>query len=221
MVSLGRLSSKHRIVVISQYHMRGISGAMPDCLARKGVAERLIAASELLPSDLRLVIWDAWRPYQVQEALFEQYLASLRQEYPDVSSEDLMAEASKFVSLPSDNPLHPAPHSTGGAVDLSIIREDGKYLKMGTDFDQFTPEARTRYYEELCANGRGLCGDLPYLQNRRLLYSVMISAGFSSYPEEWWHYDYGNQWWATLRGESSAKYGLAGSESDKKLFAEL
>lgn len=30
-------------------------------------------------------------------------------------------------------------------------------------------------------------------QNRKILYDAMIIAGFTNYPEEWWHFDFGNQ----------------------------
>lgn len=33
-------------------------------------------------------------------------------------------------------------------------------------------------------------------------------AGFINYPEEWWHFDYGNQFWAKLAGKK-AIYGAA------------
>lgn len=44
--------------------------------------------------------------------------------------------------------------------------------------------------------------------NRRLLYTVMVEAGFTNYPLEWWHYDYGDQFWGHL-SKRDAIYGLA------------
>ncbi len=34
----------------------------------------------------------------------------------------------------------------------------------------------------------------------------MIEKGFTNYPMEWWHYDYGNQFWAKIKGVN-AIYG--------------
>jgi len=34
----------------------------------------------------------------------------------------------------------------------------------------------------------------------------MISVGFSNYPYEWWHFDYGNQFWAQSTSSSLAHY---------------
>ncbi|MBQ4051251.1 MAG: hypothetical protein IJD13_06430, partial [Oscillospiraceae bacterium] len=44
--------------------------------------------------------------------------------------------------------------------------------------------------------------------NRRLLYHVMIRAGFTNYDGEWWHFDYGNPLWASRTGKEPF-YGLA------------
>ncbi|KAG0505300.1 MAG: D-alanyl-D-alanine dipeptidase [Candidatus Udaeobacter sp.] len=35
------------------------------------------------------------------------------------------------------------------------------------------------------------------LRNRRLLYWIMREAGFANYPYEWWHFDWGTQFWIT------------------------
>jgi D-alanyl-D-alanine dipeptidase len=169
----------------------------------------LIAASQKLPDSLRVVVWDAWRPIRVQRTLFDKYLTILRQEYPDMNEKDLAARASVFVALPSDDVRCPSPHNTGGAVDVSIIKENGEYLEMGTDFDDFSPSAHTRYFENIVLNDAVSSKELVYLQNRRLLYFAMTSVGFANYPEEWWHYDYGNQFWASVLGQPVAIYGSA------------
>ena len=38
------------------------------------------------------------------------------------------------------------------------------------------------------------------MQNRRLLFNAMVDQGFTNYSEEWWHFDYGNQFWALING---------------------
>ncbi|MCG4287414.1 D-alanyl-D-alanine dipeptidase, partial [Lactobacillaceae bacterium KNUT 0156] len=48
---------------------------------------------------------------------------------------------------------------------------------------------------------------ITYRENRRLLYHVMTQAGFTNYIEEWWHFDYGNQNWATVSKRDFAVYG--------------
>lgn len=109
----------------------------------------------------------------------------------------------EFVSLPSLDPQKPSPHLTGGSVDLTIATLDGLYLDMGTPFDDFSERAHTAFY-----NDKG--GDSPANRNRELLYSCLTSVGFTNYPSEWWHYDYGNQFWGSATG-SNAIYGLIDS----------
>jgi zinc D-Ala-D-Ala dipeptidase len=207
LVSLRDPQFRGRIEVSPQYYLLGIKGAIDDCLVRENVAKRLLIVARQLPSGLRLVAWDTWRPHAVQKALFDKYLCELRQEHPYLSLSDLETRAASFVSLPSSDPRCPFPHSTGGAVDLSIITEQSVPLEMGTDFDDFSIKAHTRYYEDLFMRGPVTSQDRTFRRNRRLLHSVMTNAGFASYPYEWWHYDYGDQFWAALTKADAAKYG--------------
>ena len=44
---------------------------------------------------------------------------------------------SQFVSIPVFDEMRAPVHTTGGAVDLTLIDTNGKPLNMGTDFDDF------------------------------------------------------------------------------------
>jgi len=37
----------------------------------------------------------------------------------------------------------------------------------------------------------------------------MAAAGFVNYPSEWWHWSYGDRYWAFTTGPSHARYGPA------------
>lgn len=80
---------------------------------------------------------------------------------------------------------------------------------MGTDFDHFGPEAATRYFEErdVAAKKAIATSDNP-VANRRLLFNVLSQHGFTNYAEEWWHFDYGNQFWGRILSRC-AIYGAA------------
>lgn len=199
-----------RILARPQYYLEEIEGALPECFARKGTFEKLIEASDLLPPGYRFVIFDCWRSPKVQKSLFETLKESLRMENPSLSEEELDKRTLVYVALPSEDPTKPSPHSTGGAVDLSIADEQGFLIEMGTDFDETSERARTTYFEELVAQGKDLSPcEKEALKNRRLLYHVMIQVGFTNYTDEWWHYDYGNQNWAWVSGSDKAFYGKA------------
>ena len=88
-----------------------------------------------------------------------------------------------------------------------LVREASVPLEMGTVFDGVHPETATRFYEEL---NPAQLDDVARqcLTNRRLLWNVLVAAGFSNYPEEWWHFDFGNQFDAARTGRP-AIYGAA------------
>lgn len=90
---------------------------------------------------------------------------------------------------------------------------------MGTAFDAVEPETATRFYEELRPESLSR-EDEERRANRRLLYGVMTEADFSNYPEEWWHYDFGNQFDAA-RSRRQAIYGAAELSAKNRLFEKL
>ena len=118
----------------------------------------------------------------------------------------------KFVSDPIPDREVPPVHTTGGAIDLTIVDSDGNELDMGTSFDAFTEKTKTDYFERIDANEiynnsyyndkdekcNSVCKKhiTSVRDNRRLLYAVMTKAGFTNLPSEWWHYDYGDRFWA-------------------------
>lgn len=97
--------------------------------ARRSVARRLLAAEQLLPSGYHLLIFDVYRSFRVQKSLHNFYKKKLKKKHPHMDEEALTAETQKYVSLPSQNPAVPSPHSTGGAVDLAIVKLDQAHEK--------------------------------------------------------------------------------------------
>ncbi|OGV89251.1 hypothetical protein A2Z41_01790 [Microgenomates group bacterium RBG_19FT_COMBO_39_10] len=204
LVNLERIKKLKIYLVFSpQYYQKGLSGSLKTFWVRKSLAELLFQASQLLPQNYRFKIWDAWRPLKVQQALFEEWVKILRKENPNWSEVKSEKEAQQYVSLPSKDRTKPSPHNTGGAIDLTLVDSKGKELKMGTEFDYFGPQASTRYYEKKLLKKFLLPKEKEICQNRRLLYSMMIRIGFTNYPEEWWHYDYGNQFWGKIKKETA------------------
>jgi D-alanyl-D-alanine dipeptidase len=86
---------------------------------------------------------------------------------------------------------------------LTIVDEQGKPLDMGTEFDSFKETAHTAYFEK--QNGKQAEA---IRENRRLLYHVMTAAGFTNLPTEWWHYDYGDRFWAYYKGQDAIYDGI-------------
>ncbi len=177
------------LVFEPMYYKMGLGGAVSECFVRQAVLEQLKLAQSFLPRGYRLKLWDCWRPYSVQLRLYEDYRAKLALSNPGLSEGELDALARRFVSAPVRDYFNPPVHTTGGAADLTVIDETGAELDMGTGFDHFGPEAETAYFER---PGR----DEKIRDNRRMLYWSMVKAGFTNRPSEWWHYDYGDRFWA-------------------------
>ncbi len=197
-----------RMLVRSAYFEAGLAGALPECYARIGMRECLIKAASLLPKHLRFVVLDAWRNQQVQKTLFQQCKTALATVNPDVDEEKLHIMTQQYVALPSLDTSAPSPHSTGGAVDLMIATLDGVPLFFGSPFDYPSEISYTRYFEKKFDNEEILSKrEEDAMQNRRLLYNIMKTAGFVNFPCEWWHYEYGTQRWANEKNKEHAIYG--------------
>ncbi|MEB3151272.1 MAG: M15 family metallopeptidase, partial [Sphaerospermopsis sp.] len=51
-----------------------------------------------------------------------------------------------------------------------------------------------------------------YHRHRELLLNVMLKAGFQRNPREWWHFSFGDQMWAWLCNQQTARYGRFNNE---------
>ena len=185
-------------------------GAISALLLRRSVAEKLSTVdSHLKWQGLRLHLFDAWRPRAVQAYFHDIWLpAELRKRRPELSETDIAAEAGRYWAAPSESADRPAPHATGAAVDLTIVLADGQPLWMGSLFDDATEIAHTDRFEREEGALFSFSNE-EARANRRLLYWLMIEAGFANHPEEWWHFCWGDQMWAKLTGRAAAFYGLA------------
>ena len=192
-----------------QYDKQQLPGALQHCYVRESVAQLLTSAAKDLPNGYRFVVWDGYRPYEVQKAIYDAYYQTIRVQYPEREEQEWRRLTEDFVSYPSVDHEKPAPHITGGAVDLTIIDSNGHYLDFGTDFDDFSEKAHTAYYEKLAQSRTISKGEQHILENRRLLYNVLAAQGFTNYHMEWWHFDYGNPWWAQQTNQAHAIYGVA------------
>ncbi|MEU7608766.1 M15 family metallopeptidase [Micromonospora sp. NPDC049204] len=163
---------------------------------RAAVVDRLLAAQRALPAGMRLLVVEGYRPYRAQLAIFTGYRDELRRRHPDWSPQRLHRETTKFVS-----PVEVAPHSTGGAVDLTLCTDDGVELDLGTAIDA-TPEDS----DDACFT------DAPTIsatarRHRQIMVDALGGAGMVNYPTEWWHWSYGDRYWALITGAPRTRYG--------------
>lgn len=155
-----------------------------------------------------LKILDGYRSIKVQKTLCDDLSSSLKKQHPDWNDEQILSGVMDFLALPSTNPASPAPHNTGGTVDLTVVDENGIDVPMGTGFDDFTEKSHTNHF-----SNKGSLDPMAQVfhKNRMLLKTSMESAGFVNDPSgfEWWHYGYGTPEWAYVKQKEHAIYGSA------------
>jgi D-alanyl-D-alanine dipeptidase len=162
---------------------------------RAGVTDRLLAAQATLPDGLRLLIVEGYRPLWLQTADFERYAGGLRAAHPEWDEDVVRREASRSLSPPDV-----APHVCGAAVDLTLCTPSGAELPMGGAVNA-APE-----------DDGGACytaapGQSPEAaRNREILVTALSGAGLVNYPTEWWHWSYGDRYWALQTGAPAALY---------------
>lgn len=158
------------------------------------------AAAWLLDHEVSLLVWDGWRPVDLQQRLWNEYREKLAAT-TGLEGKDLDARVREFVT-PVVKSGPPPAHSTGGAVDVTLCSLDGQALDMGGELDELTERSHPDHYER-----DGLAPpELVYRDRRRLLNRAMKAAGFRRLPSEWWHFEYGTPNWAEWTGES-ARFG--------------
>jgi D-alanyl-D-alanine dipeptidase len=165
-------------------------------LVRASVARRLVLARDELPQGVGLRVIAGYRTAAAQRVIISSYAAGLRMAHPAIGAAELERLTSRFVA-----PLAVAPHVAGAAVDLTLVDSGGRELDLGTPVDA-TPEQSEGacYFDAPQVSG-------PVRADRDLLARVLRGAGLVNYPTEWWHWSYGDRYWALMTGAPAALYG--------------
>ena len=129
-----------------------------SCFLRLKTINNLIEANnQFKKKGYQIKIFDCYRPLDVQKKMW-----------------DIVPDPN-YVA----NPAKGSIHNRGGAVDITLVDENGIELDMGTTFDFFGITSSHEYR------------DFPrkILKNRRLLKKIMTRNNFESFDSEWWHYN--------------------------------
>ena len=167
---------------------------IPEMLLRRSVIEKLLKISGKIDKKYFFKITDAYRPISLQKKLFQQVCGEVRLENNQLSEEEIKTRARRFVADPD---FGVPPHSTGGAVDLTLVDKLGNELDMGTKIDALDDKVET-FSDKITFS---------QITNRKFLLDIMESEGFVNLASEWWHYSYGDQYWAAFHGKQAAIYG--------------
>ena len=130
-----------------------------DAYLRYGTVKKLAnVQKELKEQGYSLKIWDAYRPFEAQQKLWEVY--------PDPN----------YVANPANGMKN---HNLGGTVDITMVAADGSVISMPTEFDDFSLKA-DRDYSDI--------EDEEAVKNVLILQNAMENNGFTGYQGEWWDY---------------------------------
>ena len=130
-----------------------------DAYLRYGTVKKLAnVQKELKEQGYSLKIWDAYRPFEAQQKLWEVY--------PDPN----------YVANPANGMKK---HNIGGTVDITMVTADGSVISMPTEFDDFSLKA-DRDYSDI--------EDEEAVKNVMILQNAMENNGFTGYQGEWWDY---------------------------------
>ncbi|MEV4476886.1 M15 family metallopeptidase [Nonomuraea sp. NPDC049504] len=159
---------------------------------RAGVLRRLEHAESLLPAGYHLLVVEGYRPVATQRRIFDGYRATLT----GLTPEESYVAASRYVS-----PVEVAPHTAGAAVDLTLVSPDGTEYDMGTEVNDNPEQSEGACYTA----APGISDDAR--AHRKLLGVALEAAGLVNYPTEWWHWSYGDRYWAMSTKNDHALYG--------------
>lgn len=130
-----------------------------EAYLRYGTVKKLAQVQkELKQQGYSLKIWDAYRPFEAQQKLWEVY--------PDPN----------YVANPANGMRR---HNLGGTVDITMVAADGSIIPMPSEFDDFSLKADRNYSD---------IDNEEAVNNVMILQTAMENNGFTGYQGEWWDY---------------------------------
>jgi D-alanyl-D-alanine dipeptidase len=167
-------------------------------MIRSGLVDPLWMAEKYLRErGRRLRIVECYRPPTQQSRYFQEEMSRLSAQHPEMPSDQLIELAGRYVSPP-----WVAPHSCGGAVDVTLASLDGTELDIGY---------------RISTTPRGP-GELSFLNshalpeearaNRMLLLAAMTHGGWVPHWYESWHFEIGTRFAALMSDLDKSVYGV-------------
>lgn len=167
LVRVNKLSKKIKEL---PFHKR-IETNMP-ILVRPKVAIMLKKASVLLPNGISLQVDGGFRSRSTEEILWKNRIKTIG-----------IIKTKRIVGNPEKEFLS---HTTGGAVDVSLLDKNLNEINLSAPFQ--------KYYDEQKLYSKRITRESQKL--RILLHNAMIQAGFAPHENEYWHFSYGDSRWA-------------------------
>lgn len=171
---------------------------------RQTVYEKLVKAQSGLPKGLKLCLYEGYRSLSLQEKLFKARYLKVQNLHPEGFHDQIFEETMKLVSpvINRDGSQNIPPHATGGAIDVYLVDETGQQVDMGIEVKDWMEDT-----DGALSRTDSQCISFEAQQNRDIMSKALFSVGFINYPTEYWHWSYGDRYWAYQTGQSHAIYG--------------
>lgn len=171
---------------------------------RKTVYEKLTQAQSLLPKGLHFCLYEAYRSLSLQKLLFDTRYDKLQKLYPQWSQREIFVETTRLISpvINLDGSKNIPPHSTGSAIDVYLINDQGESIDMGIhpkDWMQDNDGSLSLTASQIISKEAQ--------QNRQIMSEALLAVGFANYTAEYWHWSYGDRYWAFHKKQPYAIYG--------------
>lgn len=236
MVNLGDVMRKHGLPVVISPNRRDYRG---EIYLRSTVAKRLAAATcallrEKPPARFRrnghdflygmcFKVYEGYRPERFQREEFKEAMmaAGTQLGRPAYADEKPDKEVYELATQWSADPDLCPPHSTGAALDLTLVRFYSRInpntgrpcplyppheVNMGCAVNDYENPASRTWSDKL----EGF-----HIKSRITAYRALLFAGFSLYPGEFWHVAYQDPEACMRTGKETCPYGSAyGKENE-------
>ena len=170
-------ASTHNAFYTDMYSKFGIC----DILVHPELYDKLMQLKPILKDKkLKLVIFDTFRPLEIQKFMYENASEALR---------------SYIAPPPVDNNSKRGHHPRGIAIDCYLIDENNKPLSFPCAPDAFYDgwEKDDNYADYIMKAHRDYMDcTQEEIDNRDLLENMMLEIGLEPLPTEWWHFNLKN-----------------------------
>lgn len=170
---------------------------------RKTVYEKLKTAQRMLPQGVRFCLYEGYRSLSLQKIIFDKHYQHVKAEHPNWSHKHVFLETTKLVSpvVNLDKSINIPPHSTGAAIDIYLVDNQGIPIDMGIHPKDWMKDISG---ELSLTNSQSISKQAQ--THRQMMSKALTSVGFVNYPTEYWHWSYGDRYWAYSKGKSKAIY---------------
>ena len=171
---------------------------------RLTVYNKLKEAQKLLPQGLRFCLYEGYRSLETQKKLFEKHYKQLQDAHPEWDHERCFQETLRLVSpvINKDGSVNVPPHATGAAVDIYLIDDQGVCVDMGI----LVKDWLTDIHGELSVTDSNKISPQAKVY-RKIMGEALEAVGFVNYFTEYWHWSYGDRYWAYHKKVIHAHYG--------------